>query len=319
MWRVIRLVAGGGMVVVLGAAALLLWPLLWPPDPDTTVQLVNGRLLGETSGYVGRIDRDAQTVDVSSSLVGWRPVVLVVNDETTIQLQDRRGDIADLVKDVPVRVSYEVVGDRRLAKSIEVVTDDTARAGAVSGAGASKAATTPASTVGPTPTDVPPASAATQVPSGTAAAPPGGTPATAGVADTPPNVTAPPPASPAPAPGSSPPTAPTPPAQPVAPKAPSPAGEKRAEPAAPKASGQAEKDERTSPTAPAVRVEAAPPVPPKAAAPLPEARPAAPPRAPAARQEAEPPAKARVAPPSSPETDSGDGAAAIEWLLKRGR
>ena len=58
LWRLITLVAGGGMLVVLGAAALIVWPLLWPPDPDASVQLVNGRLMGEVTGYVGRVDRD---------------------------------------------------------------------------------------------------------------------------------------------------------------------------------------------------------------------------------------------------------------------
>ena len=72
LWRLITLVAGGGMLVVLGAAALIVWPLLWPPDPDASVQLVNGRLIGEVTGYVGRVDRDAHTLDVSASLVGWR-------------------------------------------------------------------------------------------------------------------------------------------------------------------------------------------------------------------------------------------------------
>jgi hypothetical protein len=150
VWRLIRLVAGGGMVMVLGAAALMLWPLLWPPDPDASVQLVNGRLVGETSGYVGRVDRESQTVDVSSSLVGWRPIILVVNHETAILVQDRQGGFGDLLKDLPVRVSYEVVGEKRLAKSIEVVTDDAGRArpaanGSVNSA-AKPAATPPAAT-----------------------------------------------------------------------------------------------------------------------------------------------------------------------------
>ena len=128
VWRTIRLVAGGGMVVVLGAAAMMLWPLLWPPDPDASVQLVNGRLIGETSGYVGRVDRTAQTVDISSSLVGWRPILVVVNDQTAIMVQNRQGGFGDLMKDLPVRVSYEVMGDRRLARAIEVVTEEGERA-----------------------------------------------------------------------------------------------------------------------------------------------------------------------------------------------
>ena len=134
LWRLVKLFAGGGMLVVLGAAALMLWPLLWPPDPDASVQLVNGRLLGEATGYVGRIDRDARTVDVSASLVGWRPVVLTVNEATAILVQNRQGGFGDLWKDLPVRVSYEVVGDHRLAKSIEVVTSDGEPTRAVNGA-----------------------------------------------------------------------------------------------------------------------------------------------------------------------------------------
>jgi len=123
-WRLVQLVAGGGVLVVLGAAVLMLWPLLWPPNPDASAQLVDGRLISEATGYVGRIDRDARTVDVSASLVGWRPVVVVVDESTTITVQDREGGFGDLWKDMPVRVSYELVGDTRLARWIEVMTGD---------------------------------------------------------------------------------------------------------------------------------------------------------------------------------------------------
>jgi hypothetical protein len=290
VWRVVRLVAGGGIVVVLGAAALMLWPLLWPPDPDTTIQLVNGRLVGETSGYVGRVDRDARTVDVSSSLVGWRPVVLVVSEQTAIQVQDRRGDIDDLVKDGPVRVSYELVGDKRLARSIEVVGDDAGRASPVShdaGRAATPSLAQPRSTV-PTPDASRPDSSA-------------GTPRT----DVQPaTVTRPVPAQPPQR------------VEPVAPKAPEPSTEKRPAPVAQKPSApNVEKDERTPVKPPATRTETAPPAPPKAAAP--ESRPPASASPPATRQEVETPRNPPVARP--PESDSGDGAAAIDWLLKRGR
>ena len=140
LWRLITLVAGGGMLVVLGAAALIVWPLVWPPDPDASVQLVNGRLMGEVTGYVGRVDRDARTLDVSASLVGWRPVPLTVNESTSILVQNRQGAFGDLWKDLPVRVSYEVVGDARLAKSIEVVAAESE----IARAAASSAAKTPA-------------------------------------------------------------------------------------------------------------------------------------------------------------------------------
>ena len=124
LWGLIKLFAGGGMLVVLGAAALMLWPLLWPPDPDASVQMVNGRMIGEATGYVGRIDRDARTVDVSASLLGWRPIVLIVTETTSILVQNRQGGFGDLWKDMPVRPSYEVVDDARLARSIEVAAAD---------------------------------------------------------------------------------------------------------------------------------------------------------------------------------------------------
>ena len=228
------------MVVVLGAAALMLWPLLWPSDPDTSVQLVNGRLVGETSGYVGRVDRDARTVDVSSSLVGWRPVVLVVNEHTAIQVQDRPGEIGDLVKDLPVRVSYEVVGDKRLAKSIEVITDEAGRARAAP-ADAVKVPAPPADRTLATPSDTsvtgpvspagaqapeaPPARAVTPPPAGPTAAPPPSRPVTPPA--TGPTTGAPvalPPAAPSvaapPSPAVPPPASPAPPAAKATPPAP---------------------------------------------------------------------------------------------------
>jgi len=375
VWGVIRLVAGAGMIVVLGAATLMLWPLLWPPDPDTTVQLVNGRLVGETSGYVGRIDLDARTVDVSSSLVGWRPVVLVVNDQTAIQLQDRRGDIGDLVKDTPVRAFYEVVGDRRLAKSIEVVTDESGRAGgAASDAGRTPPSqqarpetegtpgpSAPASAAGMPPADVAPAAGATASPAGTIVKGPGGVaPPRASAAAAPPVTGPAPPATSAPPPSAT--SAPPPPAvtipsvppqpvqrvEPAVPKVQAQLPEKRPEPTAPAAAG-ATSDKRVEPVAPRPPA-TTPPKPPPAApekraeAAAPEKRPeaAAPrpassgekrpessvaPTPPAPRQDADrasprqdvdktsPP---RVA-PQPPESDPGDGSAAVDWLLKRGR
>ncbi len=281
LWRLIKLFAGGGMLVVLGAAALMLWPLVWPPDPDASVQLVNGRMIGEATGYVGRIDRDARTVDVSASLVGWRPIVLIVNETTAILVQNRQGGFGDLWKDMPVRVSYEVVGDARLARSIEVVTGDAEPSrSAVNGAVREP--------VTPPPTGAPRAvvSPVPAVASPPAIAP---TPAVA-----PPPVVGPPAAARAPEPAPvRPPTsaapAPTAVVPPPAKPAPAPVVEPRAV-EAPR------------------RVEA-PPV---------EAPQRGEPAARVPRPEPEAPSAARSSRPA--ETDPGDGAAAIDWLLKeRGR
>jgi hypothetical protein len=324
------------MVVVLGAAALMLWPLLWPSDPDTSVQLVNGRLVGETSGYVGRVDRDARTVDVSSSLVGWRPVVLVVNEHTAIQVQDRPGEIGDLVKDLPVRVTYEMVGDKRLAKSIEVITDD-GRARAAP-ADAVKVPAPPADRSPATPSDAsmtgqvspagapapeaPPARSVTPPPAGpTAAAPPSRAVTPPAANPTTPAPVTLPPAAPSvaapPSPAVPPPASPVPPAVRATPPTPA----QRVEQAAPKAPApavekapSAETEGRMPPKAPApTRVETAPPSAARPVTPRPETPPSTP-REPAARQEVD--TRPRATPPS---TDADDGAAAVDWLLKRGR
>jgi hypothetical protein len=179
MWRVIRLVAGGALLIALGVAGLMTWPLLWPPDPDAAVQLVSGRLLGETTGYVGHVDRDAQTVDVSASLLGFRPIAVRVNSDTAIVVQGRQGGFGDLLKDLPVRVTYEVEGDKRLAKSIEVVS---ARSDSSAEASLSPATSPPATpTIAPRPVAPPspatPADAPTRRPPAA-----GGTPSSTGPA-----------------------------------------------------------------------------------------------------------------------------------------
>jgi len=127
-WSLIRGIAkgiaGAGALALLVVAALILWSLVSPPDPDASVRLVNGRLLGETSGYVARIDREGHTVAVSASVLGLHPVVLVVNGETVITVQDRQGGFGDLWKDLPVRASYEVRDNTRFARVIEIATGE---------------------------------------------------------------------------------------------------------------------------------------------------------------------------------------------------
>ena len=123
-WSLVKGIAGVGALALLGLAALILWPLVSPPDPDASVRLVDGRLLGETSGYVARIDREGQTVAVSASVLGLHPVVLVVNGETVITVQDRQGGFGDLWKDLPVRASYEVRDNTRFARVIEIATGE---------------------------------------------------------------------------------------------------------------------------------------------------------------------------------------------------
>ncbi|HEU4367642.1 MAG TPA: hypothetical protein VFV05_05360 [Methylomirabilota bacterium] len=124
VWPLVRGMMGLVVLALVGVATLILWPLMSPPNPDASVQLVDGRMIGETTGYVARIDRAGHTVTVSASLLGLSPVVLIVNGETVITVRDRQGGFGDLWRDLPVRVSYEVRGDTRFARSIEVLTAD---------------------------------------------------------------------------------------------------------------------------------------------------------------------------------------------------
>jgi hypothetical protein len=352
-WRLVQLVAGGGILVVLGAAALMLWPLLWPPNPDASAQLVDGRLIGEATGYVGRIDRDARTVDVSASLVGWRPVVVVVDESTTITVQDREGGFGDLWKDMPVRVSYELVGDTRLARWIEVVTGDGEPSRPLVGEGGTQPASSssvtlpsppalspdpplalpPAPALAPTVASPPAAAApAPALPSSPASEPAAVSPPAARVADRPaPSapppgpVSAPPPAKP-PSASSAPPPSPVvvqPPAKPPsASSAPPPSPVVVQPPAKPPSSASS----APPPSPVVVQPPAKPPSavvaePPRRVEPPVVAGPRSVEPSAASRPGVVPPASSAARSSSAGGTDVDDGAAVIDWLLKdpRGR
>jgi hypothetical protein len=122
--RLSRIAAGIAIVTVLGVTALVTRNVLWPDDPDASLQRNGGKVMGDIAGYVGRVDREARTVDISSSLLGIRPVVLVVTNETAIVVNGKQGAIGDLWKDLPVKVSYEVRDNARYATSIQVTAGD---------------------------------------------------------------------------------------------------------------------------------------------------------------------------------------------------
>jgi hypothetical protein len=122
--RLSRIAAGLAIVTALGVTALVTRNVLWPDDPDASLQRNGGKVMGDITGYVGRVDRKARTVDISSSPLGIRPVVLVVTNETAIVVNGKQGAIGDLWKDLPVKVYYEVRGNARYATSIQVTAGD---------------------------------------------------------------------------------------------------------------------------------------------------------------------------------------------------
>ena len=109
--RLSRIAAGIAIVTALGVAGLVTRNVLWLDDPDASLQRGGGKLLGDMAGYVGRVDREARTVDISASPLGIRPVVLLVTNDTAIVVNGKQGAIGDLWKDLPVRVFYELFGD----------------------------------------------------------------------------------------------------------------------------------------------------------------------------------------------------------------
>jgi hypothetical protein len=119
--RVVRGLGALGGTALLAATIVLMPPLIWPPDPDASLELKNGQLVGETIGYVWQTDADTGTIHVSASLVGLRRTPVTVTAGTQITVGDKYGAFADLVRNVHVRVLYESHEHVRLASSIEVL------------------------------------------------------------------------------------------------------------------------------------------------------------------------------------------------------
>jgi len=97
----------------------MLRPLVWPEHPDASLQMVNGRLVGEAMGYVAAVDSDERILKISASIIDLRPVTLSVGNDATIMIGDKQGGLGDLVVDMPVRVAYTLDGDTRRAIAVE--------------------------------------------------------------------------------------------------------------------------------------------------------------------------------------------------------
>ena len=118
-------IAGGiALAAVLSIVAIVAWSMQNRSDPVPSAPLTGGPALGELTGYVGRVDLKAGTVEVAGNLVGLRPVTMAVTDGTSIMVHDKRAGLGNLTKDLPVRVFYEVRNDVKYATSIKVIADD---------------------------------------------------------------------------------------------------------------------------------------------------------------------------------------------------
>jgi hypothetical protein len=140
-------VGGIAFVAVLSVVGTVAWSLLNRSDHVPPLPLAEGPALGDLTGYVGRIDPGARTIDIAEDLSGLRSVAMVVTDDTSIMVGDKRGGIGDLSKDLPVRAFYEVRNDVTYVTSIQVIIDE---------AKGTAAATTPAVAPPPPPRGRPP-------------------------------------------------------------------------------------------------------------------------------------------------------------------
>ena len=130
------------MALLVGGGAMLR-PFVWPEDPDASLQMVNGRLVGEAMGYVAAVDSDERILKISASVLGLRAVTLSVGDDATIMIGDKQGGLGDLAVDMPVRVAYALDGGTHRAMAVErlapgtsvrasSIAPDSARANSVS-------------------------------------------------------------------------------------------------------------------------------------------------------------------------------------------
>ena len=127
MQRVSRIAGGIGLAAAALVVMMVGWSRMNQPVPAPSVQPAEGRVMGDLTGFVGRVDQKARTVEVAEKL-GLRPITMTVTDDTAITVRgEQRGlrDLRDLKKDLPIRAFYEVRNDVTYLTKIQVVTDET--------------------------------------------------------------------------------------------------------------------------------------------------------------------------------------------------
>ena len=123
---VVGFVAG---MTLIGGFSFIVWPLLSPAEPEA--RFMNGRLVGETTGWVTRVDHEGRVLQVSRSFFGFRSQEFIISRDATILIRDKEGGLGDLYQDMPIRVAWEKVGDTRRAHSIELVVGNSTTARAI--------------------------------------------------------------------------------------------------------------------------------------------------------------------------------------------
>jgi hypothetical protein len=117
-----RLTLTGVAVALTVLGGVIAWVLVRPANPDAGVRLVNGRMIGEATGYVAGVDPDERLLQVSSSFLRLRPLKLSVGDDAKIRIRDKEGGLGDLALDMPVHVTYEMDGATRRVRTVELLS-----------------------------------------------------------------------------------------------------------------------------------------------------------------------------------------------------
>lgn len=122
--RASRIAGGIALVAVLSVVAIVAWSILNPSDPGPALPVADVPARGDITGYVERVDAGARTVDVAENLLGLRPTMMVVTNDTSIMVRGKQGALADLTRDMPVRAFYEVRNDVKYLTALQVITSD---------------------------------------------------------------------------------------------------------------------------------------------------------------------------------------------------
>jgi len=80
-----------------------------------------GKQTGTLEGSVKKVDPAAGVVQVSAGPLGMFGRTLEVNDDTQINVEGRRGTVADLQQGAKIKAAYEARDGKNIATRIEVV------------------------------------------------------------------------------------------------------------------------------------------------------------------------------------------------------
>src|SRR5439155_1382834 len=86
MQRVSRIAGGIGLAAAALVVMMVGWSRMNQPVPAPSVQPAEGRVRGDLTGLVGRVDQKARTVEVGEKL-GMRPITMTVTDDTAITVR----------------------------------------------------------------------------------------------------------------------------------------------------------------------------------------------------------------------------------------